>query len=321
MSIRKTFAIDSSLSIENAVITFNDNDISLIDYIPEYFKGKVVVNFERVSNISESFVCLKSDYNSILNVDLLTQFSIKFKTIENGINNFYDVEYEVSENGRRKLAVFTSTDTPYITKDNVPESKVDLVEMAKIINIYVVIYKFGDRIFNKNNHQIFDSYSALGFVIVDINEFDRYVSINAGSNDLINEFTTTELANDLFEEGLMVLSWGNTPWVYYINSLEDNDIDASMGESKSYCGTYKLKRILEHKYLVIPGNELRDWKLCKKKKWPELEIEGKGEYVEIRLYVNKAYTQSDEDYPIPTFHISRMEHGEVNPLLQSSIFD
>ena len=321
MSIRKTFAIDSSLSIENAVITFNDNDISLIDYIPEYFKGKVVVKFESVSNISESFVCLKSDYNSILDVDLLTPLSIKLKTMDNGINNFHDVEYEVNESGRRKLAVFTSIDTPYIAKDDVPESKVDLVEMAKIINIYIVIFKFGDRVFNKNNYQVFDSYSAFGFIIVDINEFDRYISKNAGSNDLINEFTTTELANDLFEEGLMVLSWGNTPWVYYINSLEDNDIDASMGESKNYCGTYKLKGVLEHKYLVIPGNELRDWKLCKQKKWPELEIKGKGEYVEIRLYVNKAYSQSDEDYPIPTFDISRIEYGEINPLLQSSIFD
>ncbi len=57
----------------------------------------------------------------------------------------------------------------------------------------------------------------MGFVMIDINYFDSFLSKRERvvSNDLIEEFTTTELANELFDEGLMIICWGMVPWVYY----------------------------------------------------------------------------------------------------------
>ncbi|HID4046065.1 TPA: hypothetical protein ACXE9F_002523 [Pluralibacter gergoviae] len=109
--------------------------------IPNDFKGKVIINFEEIDNISDSFVCLKEDHDSILEVDLISSCHVKLNTIDNKVNNAYDIDYEVPKQEGRSLAIFTAVDIPYVARHNVPESKVDLVEVAKIINIYVVIYQ------------------------------------------------------------------------------------------------------------------------------------------------------------------------------------
>lgn len=294
-------------------------EVSLVNLVPDDFKGKVVINIEEVSNIMESFVCLKDDYDSILEVDLNSSCYVKLNTVRNNVNDLCDIEYEVAEHEGRNLAIFTAVDIPYVARNSVPESKIDLVEMAKIINIYVVIYQGSCSKLRKKNYQAFDSYSAFGFVVLDVDEFDRFISSNADSNDLINEFTTTELAADIFDQGLMILTWGNTPWVYYINSMNQYDINTLIGEDKGYCGIYKLKKTTAQ-YSVIPGHELKDWEACKQKEWPVIEINGDDEYVQVKLHVKNAYSQSDEDYPIPTFHITRLNNDVINPLLQSSIY-
>ena len=319
MNKKNIFAIDNVLSIKSAVIFFNNMDVNLADLIPNDFKGKVVINIEEVDNINDSFVCLKDGHDSILEVDLISSCHVKLNTIDNKVNNVYNIDYVVPKQEGRSLAIFTAVDIPYVARHNVPESKIDLVEMAKIINIYVVFYHDSCMKLRKKNYQVFDSYSALGFVILDIDEFDRFISNNTESNDLISEFTTTELANDIFEKGLMILSWGNTPWVYYINSMNEYDINPLIGNDKGYYGTYKLKKSTKQ-YSVIPGHELKDWMACKQKKWPIIEINGEGEYVQIKLHVKNAYSQSDEDYPIPTFHITRLDSDVINPLLQSNIY-
>lgn len=316
---KKNFAIDSVLSIKCAVVFFNNMSVNLAKLIPNDFKGKVIINFEEIDNISDSFVCLKEDHDSILEVDLISSCHVKLNTIDNKVNNAYDIDYEVPKQEGRSLAIFTAVDIPYVARHNVPESKVDLVEVAKIINIYVVIYQGSCIELKKKNYQVFDSYSAFGFVILDIVEFDRFISSNTDSNDLINEFTSTELAGDIFEQGLMILSWANTPWVYYINSMNQYDINSLIGDDKGYHGIYKLKKSTRQ-YSVLPGYELKDWRACKQKEWPVIEISGDGDYVQLKLHVKNAYSQSDEDYPIPTFHITRLNNDVINPLLQSSIY-
>ena len=294
-------------------------DVNLVNLVPDDFKGKVVINIEEVSNIMDSFVCLKDDYDSILEVDLNSSCHVKLNTVRNNVNDLCDIDYEVAEQEGKSLAIFTAVDIPYVARNSVPESKINLVEMAKIINIYVVIYQDSCTELRKKNYQVFDSYSTFGFVVLDIDEFDRFISSNADSNDLINEFTITELATDIFDQGLMILTWGNTPWVYYINSMNQYDINTLIGEDKGYCGIYKLKKT-STQYSVIPGYELKDWEACKQKEWPVIEINGDGEYVQVKLHVKNAYSQSDEDYPIPTFHITRLNNDVINPLLQSSIY-
>ncbi|MDI3440015.1 hypothetical protein QLG07_11140 [Erwinia sp. V90_4] len=326
MSARTVYAVDSAASIENLKLIPEGSDEASVDlkkFIPDGFKGKVIVNIEDVGCISQSLVSLKEN-PCFFDVGIISSaFRLEIKTTNNIINNFLDESILLNNGSNKTPLICSAVDIPYVATGVVPETKKDLVEMSKVLNLYV-IYSDDSRSkkVGKQHRQVFDAYGTLGFAIVDIEMFDRYVSMKDASNDLVEEFTTTELANELFDEGLMILSWGHTPWVYYINSASDLDTVALLGEYTNYSGFYKFKN--EFKQVsVIPGNELRDWSSCKDKKWPVIDIDGQGEYVSIKLYVKNAVSQSDSDYPIPTFKIERVcnEGDTVSPLLQSNILE
>lgn len=97
--------------------------------------------------------------------------------------------------------------------------------MSKILHFYIVISDCElTDVIKPKDYEVYDSLSRLGFVIVDIEKFDNFISSRAQGNDLIDLFTTTELANEIFDEGMMILCWGSYPWLYYINSIQFNSI-------------------------------------------------------------------------------------------------
>lgn len=326
MSTRTVYAVDSAASIETLKLIPEGSDEASIDlkrFIPDGFKGKVIVNVEHIERISQSLSSLKENLCFFDVGNSNSAFSVKIKTTNNVINNFLDETILLNNDSNKTPLICSAVDIPYVATGVVPESKKDFVEMSKVLNLYVIFSDDGrSKKVGKQQRQVFDAYGTLGFAIVDIEMFDRYVSMKDASNDLVEEFTTTELANELFDEGLMILSWGHTPWVYYINSAADLDTVALLGEYTNYSGLYKFKNEFKQAS-VIPGNELRDWSSCKDKKWPVIDIDDQGEYVSIKLFVKNALSQSDSDYPIPTFKIERVcnEGGTVSPLLQSNILE
>lgn len=322
MERKRIYAVDSTVSVTHAGLIIDNKSIDLKSFFPQGFKGKVIINFEQVEHLNESFSAMKGDVLLISKDKIHSTVNFNLKTNDNKINNHYNEGFSISVLGEKYLLVFSSIDVPYIARGPVPESKKEHVESSKILNLYVIISGDHNVSFERNESQVFDAYGTLGFAILDINEFDKFISPKISSNDLIEEFTTTEIANELFDEGLMILSWGHTPWVYYINSGNYEDIDSLIGVDTGYCGFYKFKRSSQM-YSVIPGNELRDWNNCKNKRWPVIEINGSGDYVLLKLYVKNALSQSDSDYPIPTFYLKRFDEKiqDIEPLLQSNILD
>jgi|GEM_PF-2259251 len=325
MSIKKVYAIDNSSSILKSFLNFNKDGKGIFDLkkiIPQDFKGKVIIMVELVEYIENSIVAQKGSAKIITTGESGDAFSLTVETNDTGVNDYYNENYTINEK-HNKFSIFSSIDTPFVAKENVPASKVDIVDMAKVLNINILLHNKNIEIGNfKEGREVFDAYGALGFAIVDIDEVDHYFNENAASNDLIEDFTTTELAGELFNLGLMILCWGCTPWIYYIRSGATNHNNFLLGETSGFSGMYKFNSGKKY-YSVIPGNELKDWGVCKNKKWPKIEIKGDGEYVSVELFIKKAYSQGDSNYPIPTFYINRNEGGVGNsiPLLQSNIFD
>jgi len=318
---KKVYAIDSTASVSLLEIKSGERYINLVDLFPKDFRGKLIVSIEEVEDLNDSLVFLKDSHTPILEDAFRGSLNVKVKTINNDINDFYNEKFIINSLEFKKLSVFTSLDVPFVAKKNVPESKRDYVEISKIFTIHILLS--ADTALNyigNKLHQVFDAYGALGFAIVDVDEFDKFISTKKNKNDLVEEFTTTELANELFDEGLMILSWGHTPWVYYINSENENKFSELFGKFTNYVGVYKFKK-LSGKYSVIPGNELKDWSACKSKEWPLIEINGLGDYVSIKLFVKEALSQSDNNYPIPTFSLERIKNieGVMQPLLYSNI--
>ncbi len=324
--MHKIYAVDSAGSIKNAELSnpFSSGEIiELTQFIPENFIGKVIFSIEAVDFLSQSLVSLKDNYKILSEHKIHNDFTFKIKTNDASINDFYDESLNIKVHEERYFYVVSSVDIPFIAKDGVPESKERYVRMSEVLNIFIVSVKNkGSEILPCPPRQVFDGYGALGFAIVDMSNFDKFISMNSKSNDLIEEFTTTEIASELFNKGLMILSWGHTPWVYYLNSERYDKVSSLIGEHTIYSGIYKLQNT-SAQYSVIPGNELKNWHECKRKKWPLISLDGEGDFVSLILYIKSAFSQSDSNYPIPTFHLQRLDSEDeaVSPLLESNILD
>ena len=253
----------------------------------------------------------------------ISDVSFILRTKNNAINDFYDEEVKYKYISSKNLCLLSVTDIPFVAHKNIPQGKEVYVEMSKILHFYIVISDCElTDVIKPKNYEVYDSFSRLGFVIVDIEKFDDFISSRAQGKDLIDLFTTTELANEIFDEGMMILCWGNYPWLYYINSIQSVNDKACFGENTGYTGYYKFKQCFKN-VSVIPGNELKDWGACKSKVWPVINLEGEGDNVELTLFLRTAFSQSDTGYPIPTFNLKRNpdKNRPLKPLLESDIFN
>lgn len=72
--------------------------------------------------------------------------------------------------------------------------------------------------------------------------------------NLKDAFCETEIANELFEEGLLILVWGMTPWQCYIYGL-DSPKDIALVPSLNnpqFRGSYKFRSDIKRPS-IVPG--------------------------------------------------------------------
>lgn len=175
---------------------------------------------------------------------------------------------------------------------------------------------------------IYESYDHLGFAGIDETLFNHFLvkRLGRGTHDLVHSFTTTEMANDLFQAGLMILCWGITPWVYMINSIETHGSKRAYPEGLPLCerGSYFLLEEISE-ISIIPGVALKEWNTEVQGTWPRLKLQGSGRGVELDLRVAKAinpYAASVPDYlPIPFVNVIRVDRSvtEAAPILAADI--
>jgi hypothetical protein len=175
---------------------------------------------------------------------------------------------------------------------------------------------------------IYESYDQLGFVGMDEALFNNFIveRLGRGKHDLLHSFTTTEIANELFHAGLMILCWGITPWVYMINSLDSDEVSLSFTaglpvcQSGSYVFQEKIKEIS-----IVPGTALKGWDTESQGTWPKLKLNGAGGVVQVDLCVAKAINPYDTSVPdclpMPFFNLNRIDVAlaESVPILSADI--
>ncbi|RYG98184.1 MAG: hypothetical protein EON58_07890 [Alphaproteobacteria bacterium] len=178
------------------------------------------------------------------------------------------------------------------------------------------------------NSFVYESYDQLGFLGVDEDLFNSFIveKLGHGKHDLLKSFTTTEIANELFQAGLMILCWGITPWVYMVNSIEQGEDGSSFPVGLPVCqsGSYVFLEKIEE-ISVIPGVALREWDTNFQGAWPKMKLNGVGGVVKVDLCVAKAinpYDTSVPDYlPMPFFNLNRVDIilEESVPILSADI--
>lgn len=196
--------------------------------------------------------------------------------------------------GKYTLRIDICLDIPLEALGDVPEHVMPLVQYSEILNVLVSMTPSGEEAMPmlKKPRPVYDGYGQLGFFLADLQKMNDYIvaRLGAGKINLKDAFCETEIANELFEEGLLVLVWGMTPWHYYIYGLEKAE-DAKflpVLPKPQFQGRYRLRSDIQNPS-VVPGEFLLNWPDCLDMEFPKLSLGGEGELLSVGVHVQGFY--------------------------------
>lgn len=234
-----------------------------------------------------------------------------YSKVNDTLDGEYDIQIQVFQKGPQEPQLFSDEAPPYLT---------DYEQKIKIITVYILLFKNScDISQNKEfaNISVYGGLGHLGFFMTDLNVFSEFIKKEIGSQpvNLVELFTSTDLVDKCFEEGILIITWGIKPWHYYI--FADN-ASLDFDDEEIVSGVYKLKNDIKE-LSVISGNELINWPACLEQEWPKIHLEGTGEKVSLSLHIK--YGKLGNEL-IPAYILQRkLEEVESTvPILNYSFF-
>ncbi|POP67905.1 hypothetical protein CXB35_18160 [Pseudomonas syringae] len=228
-----------------------------------------------------------------------------------------DLEAMPAGNYTLELTIFL--DRPLKTLGEVPDHIKPLLQYSQILNVMAVIEKqlTPKALPTLHAGPVYDGAGRLGFFLADIDKMDAIITEASNTEiiDLQKEFCETEIANELFEAGVLVLVWGMTPWQYYIYGLsESSDVNLIPSVKKpQFRGQYKIHNDIK-KLSVVPGEQLLNWPLCREQNWPKIDLWGDGESVEVNVHL-RAFDPVDGEFG-PALAIVTVHRVDEAPLIE-----
>jgi hypothetical protein len=222
------------------------------------------------------------------------------------------------------LAVYL--DRPLEALGEVPDHIKPLLEYSEIVNVTAVLSEPGQLPSAIEHYPgpVYDGAARLGFFLADIDKMDTFIRENLSCEviDLQQAFCETEIANHLFEAGLLILVWGMTPWHYYIHGLarcEDVDLVPNV-PLPQFSGKYKIRGDIQE-LSVVPGEQLLNWPLCRRQEWPKIALPGSGEGVSVEVHLRGFDPIPGEFGPLlAVITVQRTDADpEISPLLAVDI--
>lgn len=321
--------------LTNAQLLKDENivfcDAKGIKYLPIFefiktnlFENRTILIVEFVKKLSESSINLcqpEKIQHKIFSLGNTKSISLKV----------VDIEYNSLQSKKKyqDLHLFYFKSTPRIAQnlgDN--DKKRDISHYSELLFIYMIFSEEKDLDLSlQTNKYVYESYNQLGFVITNETLFNQYIckELGHGNHDLLNQFTTTELATQMFKEGIMALCWGITPWPYVITSCVSR-------QERFTFPPFNILPVCTGEYIfrenisdisIIPGIELINWNTSLyNKNWPKLNLEGSGNIIELSLRIVKAVDNMGNKIPIPFFNIEKKykDLPESQPILNFDIF-
>ncbi|HEV3426563.1 MAG TPA: hypothetical protein VG320_01655 [Paraburkholderia sp.] len=296
--------------------------------VSESHVGRSLVVVEYVSSLAESSI---NNYD-ISNCNMVTYQVAGSTSGEISFDSeLIDIDLSKIASGGKdiELNIFDFVESPMIGKSaGVTEDRLAMLRLSDMQIFYVIFCEeHGGRFAKNDNPCLYESYSHHGFIAVDVDSFNGFLreKLGPGRHDLVEKFTTTEIANELFASGLMILCWGITPWVYTLmSSAEENSFMAFPDNDSVACsGQYVFSGRFE-KISIVPGSALSSWDVDHQENWPKLHIGRGGDVVKLELRVPMSEdVGSGNIIPFPYFNFRRVigEISESNPILSFNIFD
>lgn len=185
------------------------------------------------------------------------------------------------------------------------------------VEIITIYFYFSEMELNESlvysiSDKYFDSYDYLGFILVDLAKMEEIITRKYGNQklDLINEFSNTELIDELFSQEIIMITWGIHPYSYPIYSSENVDsICPLLGREYKQEGRFHIKEDIKELSL-IPGYALRKWPEFTQNEWTKISLYGKGGIVHLTPYIL-------EDSEFETISVSFLIHRSEGCLKES----
>ncbi|RYE18225.1 MAG: hypothetical protein EOP45_14485 [Sphingobacteriaceae bacterium] len=134
------------------------------------------------------------------------------------------------------------------------------------------------------------------------------------------ELANSNLVDELFDAGILIITWGINPFSYPIYSCQSiEDIEPILGEPFGLSGKYTIRQNL-HRFSIIPGHKLKKWSTSNTEAFPTMDILGEGNVVTLQPY---SLRDKAGQSIIPSFALYRMWEASpvTEPLLNVNLLD
>lgn len=288
----KFLSLNDSRLVASSIINFGATSINLSNYDFSRFseeQRKVIFRWTRNSNVWNYGPTLKSTLLSRKKVVINLASACESVSIDIA-GERVTLDSAPLAAGVYNLDLAVYLDRPLEALGEVPDNIKPLLQYSEIINVTAVLSEFGkvQAITEYYPGPVYDGAARLGFFLADVDKMDAFIKqVSVGEIvDLQKEFCETEIANYLFEAGLLILVWGMTPWHYYIHGLagwEDVDLVPNVPVPQ-FNGKYRVREDIQE-LSVVPGEQLLNWPLCRTQEWPKIALPGSGESVSLEVHL------------------------------------
>ncbi|MFK3942558.1 hypothetical protein ACI2KC_12880 [Pseudomonas monteilii] len=281
---------DSRLMAE-ARLSIAGHDIPLSDFDFAEF-GKV----QRKTSLSWSSVSQGQQYGPALGSRKLSACRQAIRITSSGPAELVlDTQTRIGlgddwvKSGSYILSVEIYLEVPYKALQSVPDHIKPILHYSEVVNVRVALEPATSPVMTAvKKSPLYETYGELGFFMADLSKMNAYITSKLGKGrfNLVDVFCETEIANELFDEGLLILVWGITPWTYYVYGLDSKDDMAQVPslEQPQFSGVYALQSGTDT-LSIVPGDYLMSWPDCLDIEFPKLSLGGKGETVHVDVHV------------------------------------
>lgn len=213
-----------------------------------------------------------------------------------------------------------------LTRGPVPE-KLDLLQYSQVLWVEILLQPAGappGLVGVEQASAAYDSFGNLGFFLADLPAMAAIIrrEVGDGPVDLLEAFTETGLADTLLEAGVLCLTWGLTPWPYYLFTASSAAERARLPLKgcRRRSGVYRIADGLSELSLV-PGEYLRSWPDCLERSWPGIRVAGQGSTLHLDLHAC-CFQAADSHAgpPLAMFNLYRSEAAlDIAPLLNPEL--
>lgn len=188
------------------------------------------ITYENVSFLERDFIrfTYKNDFELLKNSESEAIQQALRKGVLQGENSYLKDCIELNGKYDMKIQIFRQgIHQPDFLSSEAPQYFTDFEQKIETITVYVLIFRNSIEIQrNKKlaNSSFYGSLGNLGFFMVDLKQFSEFISNEVGNGpiNLVDLFTTTDLVDKCFEEGLLIITWGIKPWHYYIRAMNNS---------------------------------------------------------------------------------------------------